>query len=66
MSDVYLPDCSKCKNKKSCCSQRCIDSLSKKHEKEMHKYDRLDFLKRELAEMDKKQKTLQNATKDGV
>lgn len=44
MSDIYYPDCSKCENKKGCCSKRCIDSTTKKRNP-----DPLEFFKNELS-----------------
>lgn len=34
MSDIYIPDCTECKNKQPCCSSDCIERLTKKKQAE--------------------------------
>lgn len=51
MSDIYIPDCSQCKNKQSCCNPDCVERLSKKKQAERNAYKRIAELKKELEEL---------------
>lgn len=52
MSDIYIPDCTECKNKQPCCNPDCIERLTKKKQAERNIDKRIEELKKELEEMD--------------
>lgn len=51
MSDIYIPDCSQCKDKKGCCNPSCVERLTKKKQAERDIDKRIAELKKKLEEM---------------
>ena len=41
MSDIYIPDCTQCTDKKGCCSSKCVDKNTKEREKQERQFDRM-------------------------
>lgn len=50
MSEIYIPDCTQCVDKKSCCNPECIAKLTKKKQAERDIDKRIAELKKELDE----------------
>ena len=51
MSDIYIPDCTQCKDKKGCCNSGCVERLTKKKQAERDIDKRIAELKMELEEL---------------
>lgn len=52
MSDIYIPDCTECKNKQPCCNPDCIERLTKKKQAERDRDKRLAELIKEIERED--------------
>lgn len=50
MSDIYIPDCTECKNKQPCCNPGCVERLTKKKQAEQDRDKRLAEIYEELKE----------------
>ena len=55
MSDIYIPDCTQCKDKKGCCNSGCVERLTKKKQAERDVDKRIGELNMELKKKKKKE-----------
>lgn len=46
MSDVFIPDCTQCTDKKSCCNPGCVERLTRKKQAERDIDKRIAELKK--------------------